>query len=91
MHQSEDVLRPPQIAQPVNAEVGEFGVLGQPVEDQVARRAGQHDLPAVGDRAQPSAAADRLAEAIPSSRRGDFAVCKAMRSFSVAPSGQPPQ
>jgi hypothetical protein len=62
VHQSEDVLRPPEVAQPMNSEVSEFGAVGQPVEDQVPGRPGQHDLAAVRYRTQPGTAVNRLAE-----------------------------
>jgi hypothetical protein len=49
----------------MNTEINELGALGEPVEDQVARRPGQHDLTAVRDPAQPGAALDRLTEVTP--------------------------
>lgn len=76
------MLGPPKIAQPMDAEVGE---LGQPVQDQVTCRREQYDLAAVRDRAQPLIAWPKW---LPSSRRWASAVCRAMRSFSDAPSNQ---
>ena len=64
MHEHEHVLRAAQVTQAMHAAVDQLDAGGQPVDDQVARGARQHRLPAAGDRAQPRTPGQREAEVV---------------------------
>ncbi len=60
----EHVLRPPEVAKTMGAEVDERGALRQPLDDEVVDRAREQRLPAVRDPPQPRAATQGDAEVV---------------------------
>jgi hypothetical protein len=62
--QLEDPFGPPEVLQPVQAEVGECRAAGRAVTDEVDGRARDEHLAADADRAQPSATNDRGSEVV---------------------------